>query len=702
MKLFFTSLSLFFSILCNLSVSAQSSNPEHTPVDTTAMELDKLLQMNFTDDQLRGTVKQQEIGLASVNIQKEQEVPSIVSVISRKEILSYGFRDLTDILRTIPGFEFGIDGTNLFGWGFRGIWVYEGKGSLMINNIPVNDYAYGNVNFIGSYPAAMIERVEIIRGPGSVLHGGFSEVTVVNIITRNERDGQYVRFNTNGYSLDGKEFGGGSNVSFGGNVNEIKFNTSIGYSVHPTSAKTYTDFWGDTLQYGLKNASRQWFHIISDISFKDFTVKYHHIDFNFTGQDGYTKIIPVNERNKNSELLTNYSDAILLQYKKQVSNIIKIEPVVEYSRGNPINGAATPHSVVTGELSGIGAITHHIRGNFNMHFNFKKYGELSLGSGYTRDIMMNMSREGEPGLFGNDTLAAHYTYSRFTESVVGFAQYTIKLSPMFSMIAGNRLEKNTFGTASAPRIGFVFERDRFNTKLLYGHAYRIPMPWQAYSRWVSFNDQLKPETSENYEIEIGYSFSDNISAKANSYFIDIKDPIIWNGSNLQYSNTGRIQSMGVEGNLLFNYNYWGGFFNVAYSKPGKKSSGDYLTADKHQTIGLPPLKMNLGFNYRFKKVQLAPALVFLSKRYGQTQAFAQMQALEPATREFASQSYPEVLLVNCNLIYKNLMPGMNLNFSIYNIFDAQYVLIQPYYAGHAPVPTNDRQFTVGISYDFTR
>src|SRR5689334_16418694 len=110
--------------------------------------------MNFSEDQLRGTVKQQEIGLASASVQKEEEVPSIVSVLTRKDILNYGYRDLTDILRSIPGFEFGVDGTNLFGWGFRGIWVYEGKGSLMINNIPVNDYAYGNVNFIGSYPAA--------------------------------------------------------------------------------------------------------------------------------------------------------------------------------------------------------------------------------------------------------------------------------------------------------------------------------------------------------------------------------------------------------------------------------------------------------------------------------------------------------------------------------------------------------------------
>ncbi len=63
----------------------------------------------------------------------------------------------------------------------------------------------------------------------------------------------------------------------------------------------------------------------------------------------------------------------------------------------------------------------------------------------------------------------------------------------------------------------------------------------------------------------------------------------------QYSNTGRIQSMGLEGNLVVNYNHWGGFFNFATSKPGRPSSGDYLIAEQKQVFGLPPLKMNLGF-----------------------------------------------------------------------------------------------------------
>ncbi len=53
--------------------------------------------------------------------------------------------------------------------------------------------------------------------------------------------------------------------------------------------------------------------------------------------------------------------------------------------------------------------------------------------------------------------------------------------------------------------------------------------------------------------------------------------------------------MGLEGNLVVNYNHWGGFFNFATSKPGRPSSDGYLITEQKQVLGLPPLKMNLGF-----------------------------------------------------------------------------------------------------------
>jgi hypothetical protein len=39
------------------------------------------------------------------------------------------------------------------------------------------------------------------------------------------------------------------------------------------------------------------------------------------------------------------------------------------------------------------------------------------------------------------------------------------------------------------------------------------------------------------------------------------------------------------------------------------------------------------------------------------------------------------------------------NYLGHNLFDQKYLLIQPYYGAHAPLPANDRQITPGAKLD---
>jgi len=134
------------------------------------------------------------VTIASNVHQRQEEAASIVSVITREEIELYGARDISDVLRLIPGFEFGMDVNSLYGLFFRGAWGLEGKVLVMVDGLCVNELAYGVYNFIGTIPASMISRIEIIRGPGSAIYGGFAEVAVINVITMsgNELEGVQV------------------------------------------------------------------------------------------------------------------------------------------------------------------------------------------------------------------------------------------------------------------------------------------------------------------------------------------------------------------------------------------------------------------------------------------------------------------------------------------------------------------------------
>jgi len=114
-----------------------------------------------------------------------RESPGIVSLISRDEIEKSGARDVEEILSLlVPGFAFGVDVEGIVGIGSRGIWGHEGKVLMMMDGVPLNEEVFSTTQFGQHYPAEMVERLEVIRGPGSVIYGGYAMIGVINIISR--------------------------------------------------------------------------------------------------------------------------------------------------------------------------------------------------------------------------------------------------------------------------------------------------------------------------------------------------------------------------------------------------------------------------------------------------------------------------------------------------------------------------------------
>lgn len=109
---------------------------------------------------------------------------SVVSSISGDELLTMGARDLVDALELIPGFNFGGIIFNTVGLGVRGVQSDEGKLSVLMDGIMLTEQRFGTTVFGSHFPVEQIDRIEIIRGPGSILHGNFAELGVINIITK--------------------------------------------------------------------------------------------------------------------------------------------------------------------------------------------------------------------------------------------------------------------------------------------------------------------------------------------------------------------------------------------------------------------------------------------------------------------------------------------------------------------------------------
>lgn len=109
-------------------------------------------------------------------------VPALVTVVTGKQIQQLGIDRLPELLRLVPGFE--VIDTN---WGDR--VLHHGLTSTvlyMVDGVPLSNAKF-NLSTLGrDFRLGLnhVERVEVIRGPGSVLWGQNAFLGIVNLITR--------------------------------------------------------------------------------------------------------------------------------------------------------------------------------------------------------------------------------------------------------------------------------------------------------------------------------------------------------------------------------------------------------------------------------------------------------------------------------------------------------------------------------------
>jgi len=132
---------------------------------------------------LRDTVALPEVVVTATRYPVPPEsVSATLTVLHGDEIRSQGLRFVGDALRQVPGVQI------VQGGGFgaaTSLFVRGGESDytkVLIDGVPVNDP--GGAFDFGSLATDNIERIEILRGPASVLYGSDAMTGVVQIITR--------------------------------------------------------------------------------------------------------------------------------------------------------------------------------------------------------------------------------------------------------------------------------------------------------------------------------------------------------------------------------------------------------------------------------------------------------------------------------------------------------------------------------------
>lgn len=126
---------------------------------------------------------------ASKYKQSAAEAPAAVTVLTQGDIRSFGWRTLGEVLGGVRGVSVRYDRTYTY-LGVRGLsrpGDYSSRLLLLIDGVRANDNIYDSVLVGREFPidVALIERVEFIPGPGSVIYGPNAVVGVINVVTRN-------------------------------------------------------------------------------------------------------------------------------------------------------------------------------------------------------------------------------------------------------------------------------------------------------------------------------------------------------------------------------------------------------------------------------------------------------------------------------------------------------------------------------------
>ncbi|CAD5376309.1 TonB-dependent receptor [Pseudomonas sp. OF001] len=151
----------------------------------------------------------------------EQPAPASVRVIKRAEIERSGAHNLIDVLRG----QAGVQLRDIIGDGSRATPSLRGFGENAVNNTLIlvdgrrlNQPAMAGAD-LNSVPLANIERIEILRGAGTVLYGDQAVGGVINIVTRTPRRNEaYVETSRGSHDLEAyrghvfQQLGGGFSV----------------------------------------------------------------------------------------------------------------------------------------------------------------------------------------------------------------------------------------------------------------------------------------------------------------------------------------------------------------------------------------------------------------------------------------------------------------------------------------------------------
>jgi iron complex outermembrane receptor protein len=545
---------------------------------------------------------------ATRDVQEIRKVPANVTVITREDLERSSAKATVDLLKE----EVGVVVRDFTGSGKTVSVDIRGFGEtgplntlVLVDGRRVNEIDLSGVDWT-QIPLDQVDRIEILRGPGSVLYGDNAVGGVINIITRKPEKplsfrteisrGSYLYHKESG-SVSGK-WGPLSAMVYG------DYSSSEGY--RENGFLRYKD-WGGKFSFDLNKTVQ--------ISL---TGSFHRDDFGLPGalpqsiyeENRRTTIKPDDKAETDDGFLTfggkaNFGDMgrieVDLSYRHREGNnfFLSSLPISSFEdRRNLTTWGLTPKYVLEKTLG------RHLN---KIIFGFDFYHSDS-------------SIDSESFLFGSTT---------FDGTEITKKSYGLYLLDEFSILEnlilslGGRWEWVTYDVSQdlsgvddrkkdsepAWNIGLNYLLGKGSSAFVsVKRSFRFPVTDELapfvflppnFLPTIQINSAMKPQTGYHYEAGTRYVFRDWIEGNLTLFWIDLKDEIFLNPDTFTNENAKKTRRQGFEAGLRVKplewLSLWG---NYGYIRPrlrGDKFSGNDIP-------GVPRHKGSIGADLHFGKI----------------------------------------------------------------------------------------------------
>ena len=608
-----------------------------------------------------------------------REAAGIMSVISAETIRNTAARDLRELLLIVAGFDFNLEASdNLVTLVVRGNSAASAGLLMMVNDMMLNDIAYGTYLFGNRIPLDHIERIEIIRGTGSLQYGGAASLAVINIITKKYEQGI------------------GSTISVQNGVSDGNFSR---HNLYFSTAQRYhnnVDISLSAFRDYLRQSNGTDKPMINGtekfINYADsamgtstninFGLKYKELKVNLLYEDFESKNTYLEGGVYTKTMYATISNTFHFGKK------LTFTPLYSFRSQEPWNYYNHPTSV---QLYNLDIRRHTISGIFN----YIPHKNLAINTGFS---------------FFDDILTAQYPQQIFTNGTGRFTVNNFGLlaemtynSKLGNLIVGARLDKysSTKEPVLIPRLAYTKIFGHFHAKALYSFAFRNPMTAEI----GIATKGIEAQKSQSVEVEVGYKWKDKLTIAANVFNIINYDVIVYTFNNnvSDYANQGSSGTNGVEVELKYQYkkfylrsNY--SFYTTNYSKNGLASLFFTVKPEDQTPDNLIPDNNNQFLGIANHKVTAQMAYKWTSKLSSQLTFIGHSARTVPMGYETFQQA--ATYLLNLNFSYKNLfVNGLTLDAGVYNLLN-QRLIVAPYNFGDEAFYTldNNREFVLKVKY----